>query len=171
MLDCPRREAKKWHGFGRTLSGQTTCARSRQPPTPKPRSPSAPRRCGRSPAAQNFPQPLPNLGYTPWTRAHRAVWLEVSHWPGELPKLEIWPDWVYGNRYNDLFGRFTYKGQPIYGSGTTNYGAPTDGYGRLVYLDTLGAPLYGSGWRRENSFVSHNPTGVFCHGLYPFDPH
>jgi hypothetical protein len=80
-------------------------------------------------------------GLPPWTRAHRAVWLEVSHWPGELPKLEIWPDWVYGNRYNDLFGRFTYKGQPIYGSGTTNYGAPTDGYGRLVYLDTLGAPL------------------------------
>jgi hypothetical protein len=26
---------------------------------------------------------------------------------------------------------------------------------------------YGSGWRRENSFVSHNPTGVFCYGFYP----
>ena len=30
--------------------------------------------------------------------------------------------------------------------------------------------MYGPGWRRENSFVSHNPTGVFCYGFYPFDP-
>jgi len=121
-------------------------------------------------AAQNFPQPLPDLGYTPWTQTQKTVWLELSHWSGELPKLQIWQDWVYGNRYNELFGRFTYKGQPIYGFGTTNYGAPTDGYGRLVYLDTFNAPAYGSGWRRENSFVSHNPTGVFCYGFYPFDP-
>jgi hypothetical protein len=121
-------------------------------------------------AVQNFRQPLPDLGYTPWTQAQTAVWLELSHWSGALPKLEIWQDWVYGNRWNDLFGRFTYNGQPVYGFGTTNYGAPTDGYGRLVYLDTFNAPAYGPGWRRENSFVSHNPTGVFCYGFYPFDP-
>jgi len=121
-------------------------------------------------AAQNFPQPLPNLGYTPWTQAQRAVWLELSHWSGALPKLEIWQDRVYGNRWSEVFGRFTYLGQPIYGFGTTNYGAPTDGYGRLVYLDTFNPPAYGTGWRRENSFVSHNPTGVFCYGFYPFDP-
>ena len=30
--------------------------------------------------------------------------------------------------------------------------------------------MYGSGWRRENSFVPHNPTGAFCYGFYPFDP-
>ena len=30
--------------------------------------------------------------------------------------------------------------------------------------------MYGPGWRRENSFVPHNPTGVFCYGFYPFDP-
>ena len=30
--------------------------------------------------------------------------------------------------------------------------------------------MYGPGWRRENSFVSHNPTGAFCYGFYPFDP-
>ena len=121
-------------------------------------------------AAQNFPQPLPDLGYTPWTQAQKAVWLELSHWSGELPKLQVWQDWVYRNRYNELFGRFTYNGQPIYGFGTTNHGVPMDGYGRLVYLDTFDAPAYGSGWRRENSFVSHNPTGVFCYGFYPLDP-
>jgi hypothetical protein len=30
--------------------------------------------------------------------------------------------------------------------------------------------VYGEGWRRENSFVAHNPSGVFCYGFYPFDP-
>ncbi|MBV8480551.1 MAG: hypothetical protein JOY72_09630, partial [Actinobacteria bacterium] len=28
----------------------------------------------------------------------------------------------------------------------------------------------GEGWHRENSFVAHNPSGVFCYGFYPFDP-
>jgi hypothetical protein len=58
---------------------------------------------------------------------------------------------------------------PVYGFGTTRYGAPTDGFGSLIYLDTYNS-VYGQGWRRENSFVSHNPTGVFCYGFYSFDP-
>jgi hypothetical protein len=57
----------------------------------------------------------------------------------------------------------------VYGFGTTRFGAPTDGFGSLVYLDTYNS-VYGQGWRRENSFVSHNPTGVFCYGFYSFDP-
>jgi len=45
------------------------------------------------------------------------------------------------------------------------------GLSRLnVSVDTLDAPKYGSGWRRENSFVPHNPTGIFCYGFYTFDP-
>jgi hypothetical protein len=48
-------------------------------------------------------------------------------------------------------------------------GAPTDGYGRLIYLDTYNS-RYGRGWRRENSFVAHKPTGVFCYGFYTYDP-
>ena len=39
---------------------------------------------------------------------------------------------------------------------------------RLIYLDTFNS-VYGQGWRRDNSFVSHNPTGAFCSGFYPFD--
>ncbi|HMC69382.1 MAG TPA: hypothetical protein VKJ07_09530, partial [Mycobacteriales bacterium] len=66
-------------------------------------------------------------------------------------------------------GRYTYNGQPVYGFGTTRVGAPTDGFGRLIYLDTYNS-VYGVGWRRENSFVAHNPSGVFCYGFYPFDP-
>ena len=78
-------------------------------------------------------------------------------------------DWVYNGRFQDLFGRYTYRGTPVYGYGTTRYGAPTDGFGALIYLDTYDS-VYGPGWQRENSFVSHNPTGAFCYGFYPFDP-
>ena len=120
-------------------------------------------------AAQSWPQPLPNLGFTPWMPSLRANWLEVSHWTGDVAKIETGSNWVYGGRFQALFGRFTYHGTPVYGFGTTRYGAPTDGFGRLIYLDTFNS-VYGSGWKRENSFVTHNPTGVFCYGFYSFDP-
>ncbi len=120
-------------------------------------------------AAQSWPQPLPNLGFTPWSADLQANWLEVSHWKGEIAQLETGSNWVYGGRFEALFGRFTYLGTPVYGFGTTRFGAPTDGFGSLVYLDTYNS-VYGQGWRRENSFVTHNPTGVFCYGFYSFDP-
>jgi hypothetical protein len=121
-------------------------------------------------AVQSWQTPLPDLGFTPWTAQLGAYELHISHWTGPLAKIEAWSDWIYSGRFHDLFGRVSYDGQPVYGFGTTNVGAPTDGYGRLVYLDTLDAPAYGAGWRRENSFVAHNPTGVWCYGFYPFDP-
>jgi hypothetical protein len=120
-------------------------------------------------AAQSWPQPLPNLGYTSWTPALSANWLEISHWTGDLAKLEFGTGWVYSGRFQNLFGRLTYGGSGVYGFGTTRFGAPTDGFGTLIYLDTYNS-MYGSGWRRENSFVPHNPTGVFCYGFFPFDP-
>jgi hypothetical protein len=119
-------------------------------------------------AAQQWPQPLPDLGFTPWTPELRAQWLEVSHWSGELPALEVHMGWVYQG-FQQIFGRYTYRGQPVFGFGTTSVGAPTDNFGRLIYLDTHDS-IYGSGWRRENSFVPHNPTGAFCYGFYSFDP-
>src|SRR5260370_25327537 len=95
--------------------------------------------------------------------------MEISHWYGALPNLSAYTDWVYSGRFQEVFGQYTYDGTPVYGFGTTSVGAPTDSYGRLIYLDTFNS-VYGQGWRRENSFVSHNPTGVFCYGFYPFDP-
>src|SRR5437764_1259083 len=80
-------------------------------------------------------------------------------------KLDVWQDWVYHGRFRHLFGRYTYMGQPVHGFGSSHFGAPTDGYGRLLYLDTHNS-AYGSGWRRENSFLAHNPTGVFCYGFF-----
>jgi hypothetical protein len=120
-------------------------------------------------AAQSWPQALPDLGFAPWTPALSTNWLEVSHWTGDTAKLEFGTGWVYSGRFQQVFGRMTYGGSGVYGFGTTHFGAPTDGFGRLIYLDTHNS-VYGTGWRRENSFVPHNPTGVFCYGFYPFDP-
>jgi hypothetical protein len=120
-------------------------------------------------ALQSWHTPLPDLGMRPWLAVQRARELHVSHWTGPVAKIEAWSDWVGSARYHQVFGRVTYQGNPVYGFGTTRVGAPTDGYGRLVYLDTYDS-RYGRGWRRENSFVAHKPTGVFCYAFYAFDP-
>ena len=117
-------------------------------------------------ALQRWQPALPNLGFLPWLPRHRAVELHISHWSGPIAKLEVWTSWVSGGRYHHLFGRLSYRGTPVYGYRSTKFGAPTDGYGRLVYLDTFNARGYRPGWRRENSFVSHNPSGVFCYGFF-----
>ena len=120
-------------------------------------------------AVQSWQTPLPDLGFLPWLPEQRAWELHVSHWTGPLAQLEVHTDWIYGGRFHDLFGRLTYRGKPVFGYATTRFGAPLDGFGRLLYLDTFNS-RYGPGWRRENSFVAHNPTGMFCYGFYPFDP-
>ncbi len=120
-------------------------------------------------ALQSWQTPLPDLGMAPWLPVQRAWELHLSHWRGSIAKLDVWSDWVYSGRYHELFGRYTYKGQPVYGFGTTRTGAPTDGYGRLVYLDTFNS-MYGTGWKRENSFVTHKNTGIWCYGFFQFDP-
>ena len=121
-------------------------------------------------ALQTWHVPWPDLGFAAWSPELAQPWLQISHWRGPVAELEVWADWVYQQRWHQLFGRLTYRGRPVYGFRSTRYGAPTDGYGRLVFLDTLDAPAYGSGWRRENSFVTHNPTGIWCYGFYPVDP-
>ena len=120
-------------------------------------------------ALQSWQTPLPDLGFIPWLKSQRMWELHLSHWTGPVAKLEAYTDWIYGGRYHHLFGRVTYRGKGVHGFGTTRYGAPTDGYGRLIYLDTFNSG-YGRGWRRENSFVPHRPTGTFCYGFYNFDP-
>jgi hypothetical protein len=120
-------------------------------------------------AAQSWQQPLPDLGFAPWTPVLGGYWLELSHWSGDIAKLELATSWVYSGRFQNVFGRYTYGGAGVHGFHTTKNGAPTDGFGRLIYLDTFNS-MYGSGWRRENSFVPHNPTGVFCYGFFTFDP-
>ena len=117
-------------------------------------------------AAQAWRRTLPNFDARPTSRL--GAWeLHVSHWNGPLAQLEAWTDWVYDGRYHHLFGRLAYAGQPVYGFSATKVGSPLDDYGRNVYVDTFDSH-YGKGWRRENAFLAHRPTGVFCYGFYPF---
>lgn len=121
-------------------------------------------------ALQAWQRGLPNLGLDPWKPLQAASELRLSHWTGELPKLEVWTNWAYSKRFDHVFGRLTWLGQPVYGFTSSAKGAPTDGFGRNIYLDTYNS-AYGPGWKRENSFLSHRETGVFCYGLYPHDPY
>ena len=118
-------------------------------------------------ALQAWQRMLPNVGYIPWKHEQKVWELHISHWTGETAQLEAYTDWVYGGRFHEVFGRATYRGQPIYGFRTTHSGKPLDTFGRLVFLDTLGS-AYGPGWKRENSFVVHKPSGMFCYGFYPY---
>jgi hypothetical protein len=115
-------------------------------------------------ALQVWQRELPNYGVRP--TAQQSVWeLRLSHWTGPLPVLTIHLDWAY-RRYDHLFGSLTYLGLPVYGFRSTALGNPLDRFGRNIYVDTYDS-LYGSGWRRENSFLSHQGTGTFCYGFYP----
>jgi len=91
--------------------------------------------------------------------------LRLSHWSGPLPVLRLWTDWAY-RRFDHLYGRYTYRGEPVHGFSATAQGNPLDDYGRNIFVDTLGS-RYGTGWRRENSFLAQRPTGAFCYGFYP----
>jgi hypothetical protein len=116
-------------------------------------------------AVQEWQVDLPDFGLPPWTVRQRSLSLRVSHWSTAVASLELHADWIYSGRFHEVFGRATYLGRPVYGFGHTPRGAPTDGYGRLLYLDTLDS-AYGPGWRRENAFLPHRPNGVFCAGFY-----
>ena len=119
-------------------------------------------------ALQAWRRMLPNHGHRPW-KPSQTVWeLHLSHWRGELPKIEIWLDWIYRGRFHHLFGHYTYRDKPVFGYSNTPKGNPLDPYGRNIFVDTFDS-AYGSGWRRENSFLTHRPNGNFCYGFYPRD--
>jgi len=121
-------------------------------------------------AVQEWMVDQPNFGLPPWTTRQRSYSLRISHWSGPTAQVELHADWIYSGRFHEVFGRVTYRGRPVYGFSHDARGAPTDSYGRLLYLDTMNSS-YGSGWRRENAFLSHAPTGVFCNGFYPHGGH
>ena len=121
-------------------------------------------------ALQSWQTALPNLGMAPWLRQQKTWWLRLSHWTGPLAQLDVYTDWIYGGRFQEVFGQYSYRGRGIRGFGTTRVGAPTDNYGRLLFLDTFNS-AYGAGWLRENSFVSHGPPGMFCYGFYQRNPY
>jgi hypothetical protein len=119
-------------------------------------------------ALQSWQRNLPNYGVAP--SDEQAVWeLRLSHWSGPLAVLEIKTDWSY-RRFHHLYGRLTYQDKPVHGFRSSSAGVPLDAYGRNIFLDTMNAP-YGQGWKRENSFLAHKPTGGFCYGFFPHGAH
>jgi hypothetical protein len=119
-------------------------------------------------ALQAWQRALPDYGMAP--NAAQSVWeLRLSHWTGALPELDITLDWAY-RRFDQLFGTYTYNGSPVYGFHSTASGNPLDTFGRNVYVDTFDS-AYGSGWRRDNSFLTHTGRGSFCYGFYPHGAH
>jgi hypothetical protein len=118
-------------------------------------------------AVQSWQRQLPNYGLTP--NATQSVWeLRLSHWTTDLPVLKVEMDWSW-HRWDHLFGTFSYRGVPVYGFRSTPSGQPLDRFGRNLYVDTLDS-AYGAGWKRENSFLTHKGTGVFCYSINPHDP-
>ena len=73
----------------------------------------------------------------------------------------------FGAWLPDAYPEATVTGAVFLTAFTTKVGSPLDDYGRNIYVDTLDS-RYGKGWRRENAFLAHRPTGVFCYGFYPF---
>jgi len=116
-------------------------------------------------ALQSWQRALPNYGRDA-KPVQSSPELRLSHWRGTVARLDVYQDWVYGGRYHGLFGKLSYLGKPVHGFKTTRSGAPLDGYGRNLYLDTYNS-AYGTGWRRENAFVARKPSGHFCYGFYP----
>ncbi|HKP17513.1 MAG TPA: hypothetical protein VJT84_03475 [Gaiellaceae bacterium] len=114
-------------------------------------------------ALQSWQRQLPNLGAAP--NPKQAAWeLRLSHWSGTLATLEVHFGWSY-RRYLQIFGRYSYRNQPVYGFKVAN-GVPLDGYGRNIYVDAFDSDL-GKGWKRVNSFLAHGPIGGFCYGFFP----
>lgn len=126
-------------------------------------------------ALQRWQRSLPDNGWKP-TGPRAAAWeLHVSHWSGALPQLWFKADWIYagarGGPYDQIYGTLTYRGNPVYGFGSTSSGAPNDSFGRLIYMDTLNPPWRRGyrqlgGWWRFNAFLTHRPHGDFCPGVY-----
>jgi hypothetical protein len=117
-------------------------------------------------ALQAWQRRLPLLGFDPWLPHHTNWELHLSHWSGELPLLEAYPNWTYNGRWQGIFGRYSYQGAGVYGFGANAKGVPKDRYGRNVYVDTLNS-AYGPGWKREAGILTHRGTGTFCHSFVP----
>jgi hypothetical protein len=120
-------------------------------------------------AVQAWQRRLPLLGFDPWLPQHTNWELHISHWSGPLPVLEVYPNWTYGGKWQGVFGRYTYRGWPVYGFGSNAKGVPKDKYGRNLYIDTLNS-AYGPGWKRESGILTHRGTGTFCHSFVPQRP-
>lgn len=116
-------------------------------------------------ALQRWQRRLPMRGVTPFRPEQAAFELHISHWRGELPLLEVSPNWTYGGSWQGLFGRLTYRGDPVFGYRTPS-STRRDPNARFFYVDTLDS-IYGVGWRHDAGKVAHSRNGAFCYSFVP----
>ena len=111
-------------------------------------------------ALQSWVRILPMRGFAPFKPGQGHMELHLSHWTGELGKLEVSPNFTYGGSWQGLFGRLTYHGWAVHG-----YRTPSSTQGdldaRYFYIDTFDS-VWGPGWKRAAAKVTHNPNGGFC---------
>jgi hypothetical protein len=119
-------------------------------------------------ALQSWRRLAPMRGFDPFLPEHSAFELHVSHWTGPLPTLEVSPNWTYGGTLQGLFGRLTYRDEPVHGFRTPS-ATRSDPYARFVYIDTFNS-RYGPGWKRDTGIVTHPRNGAFCYSFVPQAP-
>ncbi len=114
-------------------------------------------------ALQSWRRLAPMRGFAPFRPEQDAYELHVSHWSGQLPALEVSPNWTYGGTLQGLFGRLTYRGEAVHGFRTPS-ATRRDSYARFVYIDTFNS-VYGRGWKRDTGIVTHRRNGAFCYSF------
>ncbi len=119
-------------------------------------------------AVQRWQRVMPMRGLPPFRAGQGLYELQLSHWSGPLPELEVSPNWTYGGRWQGLFGRLSYLGAPVFGSRTPSMRV-SDDYARYVYIDTFNS-VYGPGWKRDGAKVTHVGNGAFCYSFVPQPP-
>ena len=119
-------------------------------------------------ALQSWQRNLPMRGFAPWTDKQRGVELHVSHWSGELPRLEVYRHWTYNRSAQGVFGRLIYGGRPVHGTRTPS-ATVRDEFARNVYIDTFDSD-YGPGWRHDTAIATHPGNGGFCYSFVPQAP-
>ena len=144
--------------LGRAASTTVRRCRTSSPPARRPTGRTGPRRAGRS--------RFPDLGFTPWLPELSAKWLEVSHWTGSSRSSRARTGST--RAVPELFGRITYKGQPVYGFGTTRFGAPTDGFGgSSTSTRTTRCTAQAGGARTRSSRTTRPASSVTASTLRP----
>lgn len=116
-------------------------------------------------ALQRWQRMLPMRGIEPFRPEQAAFELHISHWSGELPLLEVSQNWTYGGAWQGLFGRLTYRGDPVFGYRTPST-TRRDPNARFFYVDTFNS-VFGTGWRHDAGKVAHLRNGAFCYSFVP----
>ena len=106
---------------------------------------------------QKWRRALPDGGWTP-TAAQDAPEFHLSHWSGDLPELVVDTDWIYGGRFDHIFGYLHYRDSGVYGFSATNVGNPLDSYGRNLYVDVHDPPWARAGTASTRACCTARPA-------------